>query len=258
MHGVALVRRPSDQLADGIVTHIRRQPIDLALARRQHEGYREALTTAGWTVREVDPAPTFPDSVFVEDTVVVVDHLAVITRPGPPERRAEVHGTEAAVRELGLQIARVTAPGTLDGGDVLQVGSAVYVGAGGRTNADGIDQLRRLVGSRRRSVVSVRLSGVLHLKSAVTALPDGTLLALPDRIDVAALPGLRAVEEEAGCHVVPLGGDQVLVAASAPATALWLRDLGWSPVVVDISEFEKLEGCVTCLSVLVPDRGGSG
>jgi dimethylargininase len=249
--GVALVRQPSDRLADGIVTHIERRPVDLALARQQHERYRDALAAAGWTVREVEPAPAHPDAVFVEDTVVVIDDLAVLTRPGPPQRRAEVEGTEAAVRDLALQIVRITAPGTLDGGDVLQVGSTVYAGLGGRTNSDGIEQLRRHVASRARSVVAVPLRDVLHLKSAVTALPDGTLLCLPDRIDSAAFPSLHAVAEEAGCHVVPLGDTQVLIAASAPATAGWLLSLGWTPVVVDISEFEKLEGCVTCLSVLI-------
>jgi dimethylargininase len=135
---------------------------------------------------------------------------------------------------------------------VLQVGSTVYVGSGGRSNADGIEQLHRHAVSRDRSVVPVALSGVLHLKSAVTALPDGTLLALPDRIDATAFPALHSVEEDAGCHVVPLGDDNILIAASAPETADWLRNLGWTPLVVDIGEFEKLEACVTCLSVLIP------
>jgi dimethylargininase len=250
--GVALVRRPSDRLAEGIVTHIERRPVDVALARRQHDEYQAALAAAGWTVREVLPAPGYPDSAFVEDTVVVIEDLAVLTRPGLPERRAEVDGTEAAVRDLGLEITRIAPPGTLDGGDVLQLGTTVYVGIGGRTNADGLEQLRRHAASRGRTVVAVPLSGVLHLKSAVTALPDGTLLALPDRVDTAAMPKLHAVTEEAGCHVVPLGDRHVLIAASAPATVDLLRGHGWVPVVVDISEFEKLEACVTCLNVLVP------
>ena len=250
--GVALVRRPSDRLTEGIVTHIERRPVDAALARRQHDEYRAALAGAGWTVREVVPAPAFPDSVFVEDTVVVIEDLAVLTRPGPPERRAEVAGTEAAIRDLGLQTSRIFPPGTLDGGDVLQVGMTIYVGIGGRTNADGLEQLRRHATGRGRGVVAVPVTGVLHLKSAVTALPDGTLLALPDRVDASVLPNLHPVTEEAGCHVVPLGDRQVLVAASAPATVDWLHGHGWVPVVVDISEFEKLEGCVTCLNVLVP------
>ena len=252
--GIALVRPPSDRLAEGIVTHVQRRPVDLTLARRQHEEYQDALAAAGWTVQEVEPAPEHPDSVFVEDTVVVFEGLAVLTRPGSTERRAEVEGTEAVVRDLGLEVVRILGPGTLDGGDVLQNGPTVYVGSGGRTNTDGIQQLGRYLGMRGGKVIPVPLTGVLHLKSAVTALPDGTLLALPDRIDTSVLPAVHAVDEEAGCHVVPLGDDQVLIAASAPSTAAWLSGIGWSPVVVDISEFEKLEGCVTCLNVLVPRR----
>jgi dimethylargininase len=247
----ALVRAPSPRLAEGIVTYLAWRPVDVALAREQHAAYRRALAETGWSVVDVDPAPDYPDSVFVEDTVVVCDGLAVLTRPGAPSRRPEVAGTEAAVRRLGLDLARIEPPGTLDGGDVLQVGRTVYVGVGGRTDADGVQQLRTLLSRRGRDVVAVPLGAVLHLKSAVTALPDGTLLALPDLVDADALPELRPVDEEAGCHVVPLGGGRVLIAASAPRTARLIADLGFEPVVLDISEYEKLEGCVTCLSVLV-------
>ncbi|MGC1212867.1 MAG: dimethylargininase [Micromonospora sp.] len=251
--GIALVRRPDGRLAEGLVTHIERSDVDLGQARRQHEAYRAALAGAGWQVREVDPAGDCPDSVFVEDTVVVCDGLAVITRPGAPQRRPEIPGTEKAVREAGLQVVRIEAPGTLDGGDVLQVGTTVYVGRGGRTNGEGIAQLRAHLETRGRTVIPVPLRDVLHLKSAVTALPDGTLLALPELFDATALRHpVRTVDEEAGCHVVPLGSDLVLLAASAPRTAALVADLGFTPVVVDIGEYEKLEGCVTCLSVLIP------
>ena len=250
--GVALVRRPSRRLAEGIVTHIQRRPVDVALAGHQHEAYRAALQDAGWAVREVPPAPELPDSVFVEDTVVVCDDLAILTRPGAPSRRAEVDGTEQVVRALGLDVVRIAPPGTLDGGDVLQVAESVYVGSGERTNADGIRQLTEILTRRGRRVVPVPLRGVLHLKSAVTALPDGSLLASTGLVDATAFPAVRPVEEETGCHVVPLGGDRILIAESAPRTTDRLRSEGWSPVVVDIGEFEKLEACVTCLSVLIP------
>ncbi|MBB6344505.1 N-dimethylarginine dimethylaminohydrolase [Nonomuraea muscovyensis] len=129
---------------------------------------------------------------------------------------------------------------------MLQTGPTVYVGRSSRTNDEGIAQLAVLL--PEREVVPVGLDGVLHLKSAVTALPDGTLIGDPSRVD---LPGLFAPAEEAGAHVVPLGGDRVLMAASAPATAAMLRERGLDVTAVDISEFEKLEGCVTCLSVLI-------
>jgi dimethylargininase len=250
--GTALVRAPGARLAEGIVTHLQRRSVDVDLARQQHESYVAALAARGWRPSLVESADDCPDAVFVEDTVVIVDDLAVLTRPGAAQRRAEVAGTEAAVRALGLRVERIEALGTLDGGDVLQVGRTVYVGRGGRTNGEGIRSLRRLLEPLGRTVVPVELSGVLHLKSAVTALPDGTLLGLPDLVDSSGLPTFRVPPEEPGAHVLPLGAGTVLLAASAPATAKWLDDLGFDVVTIDIGEFEKLEGCVTCLSVLCP------
>lgn len=248
----ALVRPVVDRLAEGIVSHVARQPVDVELARRQHDAYRRALTENGWSVREVEPARDHPDSVFVEDAVVVLGDLAVLTSPGSPERRGELAGVEAAVRDLGLRVDRISLPGTLDGGDVLQVDDVVYVGRGGRTNADGVRQLRAVAAPLGRRVVPVELKAVLHLKSAVTALPDGTLLGWEGLLDPAPLPTWRSAPEEPGAHVVPLGGSTVLMATSAPRTESWLTGLGFDVVTVDISEFEKLEGCITCLSVLVP------
>ena len=252
----ALVRRPSSRMSEGLVTHIDRTAVDAARAAEQHAGYVAALAEAGWAVREVEAADELPDSAFVEDTVVVCGDLAVLARPGAPERLAEVAGTEAALDGLGLEVARIEAPGTLDGGDVLQVDGTLYVGRGGRTNGEGIRQLRRHVATRGRRVVPVPLRSVLHLKSAVTALPDGTMVAAdPSLCDTAPLPALRRVPEDGGAHIVPLGGGTLLMAASAPRTAEMLDDLGFDVVAVDIGEFEKMEGCVTCLSVLVPNPG---
>jgi dimethylargininase len=250
--GTALVRAPSRRLAEGIVTHIRRTPVDVDLALAQHAAYAEALAVTGWQVRQAPAAEDCPDSVFIEDTVVVCEDLAVLARPGAPARRAEVAGVAGMLPSLGLRTAWIQEPGTLDGGDVLQAGNTVYVGRGGRTNGAGIRQLRALLAPLGRTVVAVPLRDVLHLKSAVTALPDGTFLLLPELVPAALFPAARPVGEESGCHVVPLGGDRVLIAASAPRTAELLDELGFTPVVVDISEFEKLEGCVTCLSVLLP------
>ncbi|MPZ83054.1 MAG: N(G),N(G)-dimethylarginine dimethylaminohydrolase [Actinophytocola sp.] len=251
----ALVRRPSPRLAQGLVSHIDRRPVDVELAAAQWQRYVVALADAGWEVVEVPPADDCPDSVFVEDPVVVYRDLAVIARSGAPARRPEATGVETAVRAAGYRVAHIVAPGTLDGGDVLKIGSTVYVGRGGRTNDDGIRQLASLLAA---TVVPVPVTKVLHLKSAVTALPDGSVIGYPPLVDdPSVFAGFRAVPEEAGSHVVLLGGDRVLMAASAPATAALLASMGLDPVAVDISEFEKLEGCVTCLSVRLRPVSGA-
>ena len=249
---VALVRRPGPRLADGIVTHIDRAPVDLDLARAQWEAYAAALTAAGWRVVEVEPADDHPDAVFVEDQVVVHGDLAVISRSGAPERRGEAAGVERTVRELGLRVARIEAPGTLDGGDVLRTGDTAYVGLGGRTNGVGIQQLAMHLREFEIRVQAVPVARALHLQSACTALPDGTVVGWgPVVDDREAFPAYEDVPEEGGAHVVVVGEGHVLMAASAPRTAASYRERGYTVTEVDVSEFEKLEGCVTCLSVRI-------
>jgi dimethylargininase len=246
----ALVRRPSPRLADGLLTHLDRVPVDADLAEKQWQGYVAALRAAGWETVEVTPADGCPDAAFVEDTVVVYGDLAVIARPGAPERRPETAGTERVLTDLGYRIARIEEPGTLDGGDVLKHGGTVWVGLGGRTNQAGVDQLAGLLAPLGATVVGVPVSRVLHLKSAVTALPDGTVVGYEPLVDDPAVwPAFLAVPEEPGAHVVLLGGDRVLMSTGAPRTRELFEGRGLQVVAVDIGEFEKLEGCVTCLSV---------
>jgi dimethylargininase len=246
----ALVRRPSPRLAEGLVTHLKRKPVDTDLAMRQWQGYVDALAGAGWSLTEAEPAADCPDSAFVEDTVVVYGDLAVLARPGAQERRPEVEGAEKALRDAGYRLARIEAPGTLDGGDVLKFGGTVYVGRGGRTNDEGIRQLSEHLAPLGAHVVTVPLTRVLHLKSAVTALPDGTVIGYEPLVDdPTVFEKFLAVPEEAGAHVVLLDEDRLLMSTSAPETAELFRSMGYTVVAVDISEYEKLEGCVTCLSV---------
>ena len=246
----ALVRRPSPRVADGIVTHLERRPVDVSLAHAQWLGYVDALEAAGWEAIEVEPADDCPDAVFVEDTLVVFRGTAVITRPGAESRLHEIDGAEAAVVSLGYSPKRIEPPGTLDGGDVLEVGGTLYVGTGGRTNFEGVRQLRTILEPLGATVVAVPVRKVLHLKSAVTALPDGSIVGyLPLAPDLFA--DIVAVPEESGAHVVLLGNNRLLLAADCPRTAELFSGLGYEPSVVDIGEFQKLEGCVTCLSVLL-------
>ena len=249
---VALIRRPASNLAEGEVTHIERSPVNTELAAEQWQSYVDALTATGWTTVEVHAADDLADSVFVEDAVVMFGSTAVLTSPGAESRRGEIEGVESTVSELGQTIERITLPGTLDGGDVLKVGTTVFVGRGGRTNAEGIRQLRAIVSPLGYTVVAVPITKVLHLKSAVTALPDGTIIGYAPLVDDPAIFGrFLAMPEEGGAHVVELAPDTVLMAASAPQSAQLIREFGYTVVTVDISEFEKLEGCVTCLSVRV-------
>jgi dimethylargininase len=188
--------------------------------------------------------------VFIEDTVVMYENVAVITRPGADSRKPEIIDVEKVVDDLGCSLNRIHAPGTLDGGDVLKVGRVVYVGRGGRTNAAGISQLRSILEPLGATVVAVPLTKVLHLKSAVTALPDGSIIGYAPLVDDPQFfPHFVPVPEASGAHVVSLGDGRLLMAADCPRSADLFTELGYTPVPVDISEFEKLEGCVTCLSV---------
>ncbi|MEU1022996.1 dimethylargininase [Streptomyces sp. NPDC005904] len=253
----ALIRRPGPRLAEGLLTHLERTPVDVELALRQWEGYVAALHAHGWQTLEVAPADDCPDAVFVEDAVVVFRNVALIARPGAETRRGETAGVEEAVVRLGCSVNRVREPGTLDGGDVLKIGDTIYVGRGGRTNAEGVRQLRAVFEPLGARVVAVPVAKVLHLKSAVTALPDGTVIGYDPLVDSPSLfAPFLPVPEEAGAHVVLLGGGKLLMAVSAPKSAELFADLGFDPVLVDISEFEKLEGCVTCLSVRLRELYG--
>ncbi len=254
MSRLALVRPPSPRLAEGLLTHLERTQVDVELALRQWEDYVAALHAEGWATVSVDRAPDCPDSAFVEDTMVVFSDVAVVSRPGADERKPEVTAAAAAVHDLGYRIVTIEAPGTLDGGDVLKVGATVYVGLGGRTNADGIAQLAAALAPAGAVVVTVPVTKVLHLKSAVTALPDGTIIGWPPAVDDPSLfPTFLAMPEQSGAHVVVLDKTTLLISDDCPQSAALLRARGYRLVTVDIGEFIKLEGCVTCLSVRLRD-----
>ena len=252
----AVVRRPSPKLADGLVTHIEKAPLDPDLALVQWQGYVDALAAAGWQIVEMPTAEQCPDSVFVEDVLVVHDGLAVVTNPGAAERKPETDGVAEFAAGLGLDVARIEAAGTLDGGDVLRVvtpeATTMYVGLGSRTNGEGVRQLAELMKPFGVRVQAVPCERALHLKSAVTALPDGTVIGWDPVVDdQEAFPRYEGMPEEGGAHVIQVGENHLIMSSSAPESADLLRGRGYTVTAVDISEFEKLEGCVTCLSVRI-------
>jgi dimethylargininase len=206
------------------------------------------LAGAGLEIVEVPPADECPDAVFVEDTLVVAGAAAVVTRPGAESRRAETPVAEDTVRALGYRVGRIEEPGTLDGGDVLAGDGVLYVGVGGRTNPEGARQLASYLGVR---VIEVPIAGVLHLKTAATRLPDGSYAGFPPLLrETLLVPRLLVVPEPSGANVLALGGNRLLVAADCPRSVELFASLGFEPVVIDISELQKLEAGVTCLSVL--------
>ena len=198
----------------------------------------------------------------------MIGGLALLTRPGAPSRRGEVESIAELVAALGLPVARITEPGTLDGGDVLVTDRHVFVGRSTRTNAAAIDQLTAICASgggglrngEDREVVAVDVERCLHLKSAITALPDGSLVGVPGWVSREPFESRGYVVREA---VETTGGDlldlcgTVVLPADAPLTAALLAEAGFSVETVDVGELQKIEAGVTCMSVLIPDVPGS-
>lgn len=253
---LAVTRPVSPNIDRCELTHRERVPIDPARAAAQHRAYERRLEAAGCRLVRVPAAPELPDAVFVEDTAVVTEEVALITRPGAPSRRPEVDAV-AGVLGRWRTVRRVEPPATLDGGDVLQAGRDVFVGRSGRTNAAGVARLREVLEPRGYRVREVAFAGCLHLKTAVTAVAEDTLLANPDWVDPAAFSGFRVLEVAPGepfaANVLRIG-DTVIVAAGHPGTARRIDSIGADVVEVDVSELAKAEAGVTCCSVLLRPR----
>jgi dimethylargininase len=250
---IAITRAVSPSIARCELTHVERRPIDLARATRQHRRYERALASLGCVIRSLPAEPELPDSVFVEDVAVVLDELAVITRPGSASRRPETASIAAALSPL-RSLRSIEAPGTLDGGDVLRIGTRVFVGVSARSNGAGRDQLRALLGPPGYTVVDVALNGCLHLKSAVTAVGEDTLLI--QRAWVGADPfrdfDLIDVDpaEPFAANALLVAGT-VIVPSAHRRTRRRLEARGLAVQGVDVSELAKAEGGVTCCSLIV-------
>ena len=190
---IAITRDVSTSLGECQLSFVARTALDVERARQQHRGYCDALHALGCRVIALAPQHDLPDAVFVEDTAVVLDELAVLTRPGAQARRDEVASVAAALAEW-RPLAGIVSPGTLDGGDVLRIGRRLYVGASARSNAAGIAQLAALVEPHGYSVQAVATSGCLHLKSAVTALADDLVLIQPAWVDARVFVHVRQID----------------------------------------------------------------
>jgi dimethylargininase len=253
---IAITRGVSAGIAACELTHLKRQAIDLDRARAQHRAYEEALVRAGCRVESLPALDDLPDSVFVEDIAVVLDEIAVVTRPGAESRRPET-GQIAPVLSEYRRVTFVQAPGTLDGGDVLRLGRRIFVGQSGRSNESGIEQLRTVAWPYGYTVTAVPVSGCLHLKSAVTEAAPGVVLVNPFWVDATAFGGVRAMEIDPAEPYAANGllvGDRLIYPTSFPRTRTRLETAGIPIEPVDVSELQKAEGAVTCCSLVFSNQ----
>ena len=249
---IAITRQVGAAISRCELTHVARAKIDVARARAQHREYEACLRELGCELLSLTVEPDLPDAVFVEDTAVVLDEVAVITRPGAASRRPET-ATIAAALEPHRPLKRIVAPATLDGGDVLRVGRRLFVGRSGRTNEDGLDQLREIASPLGYALQGVGVRDCLHLKSAATLVAEETLLVNSEWIDPAEFAPLRCIEvhpaEPPAANALRVGSMLVYPAAFRK-TRRRLVDGGITVRTVDVAELAKAEGGVTCCSLI--------
>jgi dimethylargininase len=256
---IAITRAVSPALQRCELTYLERQPIDAARAAAQHRDYEECLRSLGIQVVSLPAEPELPDSVFVEDPAVVVDETAVITRMGAASRRAEAESLAKAL-ERYRPLRWMREPATLEGGDIVRVGRMLLAGLSPRTNREGIRQLADFVAPYGYSVEPVEIRDCLHLKTACCTLADGSLLVNRGWVDTSALRGFELIDVAAAepwaADVLAIG-QTILIPANYPETARLLTARGWSVQSLDVSELQKAEAGVTCMSVLLdsPDGG---
>jgi dimethylargininase len=251
MH-IAVTREISSAIDRCELTHLTRQAIDVEKARAEHRTYEQRLREAGYRLERLSADAGMPDSVFIEDIAVVFDEVAIITRPGAESRRAETAAVAEALRAY-RPIRSIDPPGTIDGGDVLTVGTHVFVGESGRTNLSAIAQMESILAPHGYTVLGVAVRGCLHLKSAVTAIADDTLLINRDWAPMERFRGFHLVDvdpaEPCAANALRLH-DRVIYPALFPRTRARLDDRGIEVVDVDVGEIAKAEGAVTCCSLV--------
>jgi dimethylargininase len=253
---IAITRAVSPAINNCELGFVPRHDIDVSKASEQHRQYERCLEELGVRVVSLPAEPDLPDSMFVEDPAVVIDELAIMTRMGAESRRKESETLAQALSRF-RPLHWIQAPATLEGGDVLRVGSTLFVGMSQRTNADGIAQLTEAVSPLGYSVHGVPIRGCLHLKSACCYIGGSALLANTDWVDTGALEGFHdrfhiidvPPDEPRAANVLTIG-DTVLVPAAFPGTAGILEKLGWKTRILDISELMKAEAGLTCSSLL--------
>lgn len=247
----AIVKPPAPTFISGLTTSHLGDP-DFSKALDQHAAYVEALKSCGLSVIVLDPDDRYPDSTFVEDTALVTGDLAIITRPGAPSRRGEVEDIERTLRQHFNVIGRVVAPGTVDAGDMMMVGAHFYIGLSSRTNIEGANQVIGVLEANGRTGSTVPLADALHLKSVVSYIELNNLVATEEMSTEAQFVNLEklvvSADERYAANCLWINGT-VLVAAGHPKTKSKIQSYEYSVIELDMSEFQKLDGGLSCLSL---------
>jgi len=249
---LAVTREVSRAIDHCELTHLERQSIDVQRARAQHAEYEAALKHLGVAVLSLPEEPALADSVFVEDTALVLDECAIILRPGADSRQPE---TESIAKALApyRKCFFVQAPARVDGGDILRVGRQVYIGLSSRSDTNAVEQIQDFLQPYGYEVHAVRVTGCLHLKSAVTQVAEDTLLINPAWADKRDFAGMKFIEidpsEPYAANAVIIG-DTILYPRAFPATHRKLADAGVKMVDVAADELAKAEGALTCCSLI--------
>jgi dimethylargininase len=249
----AITRDVNSAMDSCELTFMAREPIDTARAIQQHVNYQSALSSLGCEIVTIPTEEGLADSVFIEDTALVLDEIAVLCRPGAESRRPEVAGVAGALKPYRT-LASIRAPGTLDGGDLLCVGKVIYAGLSTRSNQSGIEQLRGIVANYGYSVEAVEVSNCLHLTSAVTEVSPGTLLINPDWVSRSAFGNCELIEinkDEPHAANALLVGNSIIYPSSFPRTMNQLVTRSIDVICVDMSELQKAEGAATCCSLII-------
>jgi dimethylargininase len=250
---IAITRKISPRFNECEITHIDRTPIDLDVARAQHEKYVHALAEIGCQVIELPAEADLPDSVFVEDTAFILPEVAVITRPGADSRKPE---TESIIQALSPHraLVHVTEPATVDGGDVLVLGKNIYVGISTRSNAASVKQMQELLDNYGYTVTGVEMRDCLHLKTAVTQVDDKTLLINPKWVDNFHFKDFDWIivdpSEPFAANCLPVNGE-IIFPTAFPKTRAKLEARGYKVKAVSVDELAKAEGAVTCCSLII-------
>ena len=250
---IAITRKVSPRFNECEITHIERAPINLDIARAQHQAYVNALSRVGCQVIELNEEPDLPDSVFVEDAAFILPEAAVITRPGADSRKPEIDSIVQALTPY-LPLVRVTEPGTVDGGDVLVLGKNIYVGLSTRSNQAALDQLQNALNKYGYKITGVELHDCLHLKTAITKVDDKTVLINSNWVDTNHFKHLDWIEvdsaEPFAANCLPILG-KIIYPAAFPKTRAKLEARGYTIQPVTVDELAKAEGAVTCCSLII-------